>query len=239
MTTENQDPKQPEKTEPEQGPKFMTAEDFNKAQSAREKRFREQMKKDLADMLAQFSPSKGKQTDTEESDEDDPAEASAKPAGQPSAPAQSDPTAAELKRLRKRLEASEKEREAERKAREEQAAKLARDEERTKLQDALVSAGVAPKRVRAAIALLHTEDRKVRRNQEGKIIFALDDDDEADLVSGVKQWLATDEGKDFLPPRGAEGSGERPTKQNHNKPVMDKRTEGVNALFAAVTGRKL
>jgi hypothetical protein len=220
-----------------QGPKYMTAEEFNRAQSSREKRLREQIKKDLAEMLAKSPAPKAAEADDGDEGEDEGKPAEGAKGDKPQAPA--DATAAELKRLRKRLEASEREREAEKKAREEQAAKAARDEERSKLSEALVAAGADAKRVRAAVALLHTEDRKVRRNAEGRIVFLADEDDEQDLPAGVKAWLGTDEGKAFLPTRGAEGSGSTAPKAPVAKGGKDARSVGKAALWAAVTGQKI
>jgi hypothetical protein len=211
----------------------MTEDQFNKATSARDKRLMERLEKTMAEHFSKLVPKAVEPTEEEEESVD------AKPVDKSTAtPAPNDATASELKRLRKRLEASEKEREAEKKAREEQSAKSALAEERAKLGDALTAANVDSKWHRAAMALLHTEDKRVRRNAEGKVIFLDDDGDEMELGAGLKHWLTTDDGKKFVPARGASGSGAVGGKAPINlTDKKGKRADAANALVAAMLGR--
>jgi hypothetical protein len=210
-------------------PKYLTIDDFNRAQSARDKRFEARFEKMLAEKLALLSPKK-------EEPEEDADEAVAPPkadaAGAP------DATARELARLKRSLEREKAEREKERGEREAQAAKISRDEERAKLADALGVAGIDPKKSRAAIALLHTEDKRVKRDETGRIVFLNEDGDELDLASGIKAWAASDEGKAFLPPRGAGGSGNEVTREpKGTKRTVDKKTAANAALLALLGGQ--
>jgi hypothetical protein len=80
-----------------------------------------------------------------------------------------------------------------------------------------VQHGADPKRVRAAVALLHTEDQRIGRSSSGEIIFkvrkgsgAAAYEDELPLEDGVKEWLGTDDGKLYVAPKGVRGTGAAP-----------------------------
>ena len=84
------------------------------------------------------------------------------------------------------------------------------DEEKIALQKVLVAKGIEPGKLRAAVALLYTEDKRVGRDESGNIVFRIPKagyTDEVTLDEGVAAWLKDDEGKSFLPARGAAGSG--------------------------------
>ncbi len=86
----------------------------------------------------------------------------------------------------------------------------ARSEERSALMNALNAQGITGARATAVAAWLHGEGNRVRRSKEGQIAFVIKRDgyeDELDVSKGVVEWLATDEGKEFAPPRQAGGSG--------------------------------
>ena len=99
---------------------------------------------------------------------------------------------------------AETEREAER-----QTAK--REEERAVLASALRKNGVDEARVKAAGALLYLEDKRVVRDADGKIVFkkALKggDFEDVSVEDGIADWVKSDDGKVFLPAKGAGGSG--------------------------------
>jgi hypothetical protein len=64
-------------------------------------------------------------------------------------------------------------------------------------------------RVKGAIAMLFS-DGKVRRDEDGRAVFAESEDSLIDLATGIKAWAKTDDAKIFLPPAGTRGSGGGP-----------------------------
>jgi len=122
----------------------------------------------------------------------------------------------ESEKLRKRLDEIEAQRQAERE-------QIKAQEERTALQAALTSAGIADARQqRAAMAILYTEEKRVTRNADGEIMFKTVDKygDPVDrpLADGVKEWADSDDGKAFLPPKDARGSGAKPSPRRAGNP---------------------
>lgn len=82
---------------------------------------------------------------------------------------------------------------------------------RTKLTDELTKGGIDPRYVRHAVGVLVDAEKRVR--------FAADDADDlvfkdatgdVDLGTGLKGWLKSEDAKIFMPPRGTQGSGDRP-----------------------------
>lgn len=85
-------------------------------------------------------------------------------------------------------------------------------EERAELTSALTAAGVV--NLKGAMAVL-TADKRIGRDEDGRVSFVEPKDGYTDfhsLSDGLKKWLATDEGKFYLPPRGVEGSGSAPNR---------------------------
>jgi hypothetical protein len=197
----------------ETSPKYLTSEDFdkafNKAFSAREKRSNESFAKLknelLSEVKALLKPAEPEDA-SDEPGEQTTRDQSGRFAKSTQGDAATDPTSLELAKLRKRLERAEREREEEKRAREEESQKRLRDEEISSLHKALTQAGADPSSVRFVVSTLYSEDKRIGRDAEGRIVFR-HDDEEMSLESGVKAWLSTDEGKRFLPPRGASGSG--------------------------------
>jgi hypothetical protein len=108
--------------------------------------------------------------------------------------------------------------EAERKSIETESKRLA-SEERQALAEGLTSLGIDSAKQRAAIALLYGEDHRIARDDAGSIGFRVKRgsgantyDDIVSLEDGLREWASTDEGKSFLPPRGATGGGTVPGK---------------------------
>lgn len=98
--------------------------------------------------------------------------------------------------------------------------RAARNEERTRLGDALRLAGIGEDRIRGAVALLYTEDQRVGRNEDGEIVFKNRKDgyeEELPLNEGIAQWVNSDEGKYYLPPRAVGGSGNVGGRAPNNK----------------------
>lgn len=114
--------------------------------------------------------------------------------------------------------------------REKQAARKA--EEKVAMQAALQSAGVA--NLKGAMAVLES-DGKFGRDENGQIRFFVPKDgyvDELSLEEGLKAWLASDDGKHYLPPTGTVGSGNAPTRRNPrgNLNPAEKRQEAYQAI---------
>jgi alanyl-tRNA synthetase len=106
----------------------------------------------------------------------------------------------ELEQLRKRSE------EAEKKAADKERKEQERSDSDT-ISKTLESAGVpAGQRVRVALNHLKSEGR-VKRTDEGELVFVDEQGDEIELAKGITAFLKTDEGKLFLPATGAGGSG--------------------------------
>ncbi len=88
---------------------------------------------------------------------------------------------------------------------------------RQRLAEELQKHGVDAKRVKHAIGYLVDAERAVKFDGEtDDIVFG---NDAIDLASGVKSWVSSDEGKFYLPPSGASGSGDRPRQGGRNQPV--------------------
>jgi len=187
-------------------PSFMTAAEFNKAVTAREKRLTDRLEKAFEDRLAKALAAKKPDPEPDPEPDDEPDDgAAAKPAG-----AAPDATAKQIANLQRQLTRERNEREKREAADREKDAKIARDEERAKLADAFTMAGGDPDQTKLIVALLHTEEKRVRRNEEGKIVFVTEDEEEMDLAAGIKAFLASDYGKRFVKARGAQGAGTKP-----------------------------
>ena len=78
------------------------------------------------------------------------------------------------------------------------------------VRDALSSSGADAKRL--GIALSHLKDRGlIRLTDKGEPAFVFTRDWGEDLVpaaKGAAEWLATEKGKFFVPPSGAQGTGD-------------------------------
>ena len=89
---------------------------------------------------------------------------------------------------------------------------------RRTLAEELQTNGADPVRVPIAVGHLIDSSRRVKfetdDEDDAPPIFRLDEQQSVDLKTGIKTWIKTDEGKFFLPPSGANGSGSRPSKAN-------------------------
>lgn len=142
--------------------------------------------------------------------------------------------------LRRKMEAMEAERTAEKAA-----ARTA--EERTALSSALTAAGITDtKSQKAAIALLYAEEKRVMRDESGAIMFKGFDKygEEAidDIAKGIKEWAATDDAKPFLPAKEVRGTGTKPASgARAGNPAKgatkeEKISEAHNVVFDALKG---
>lgn len=121
---------------------------------------------------------------------------------------------ADTRRLEKRVAAAEKKAQAAEQREREQAEKARSSEERSLVAGALTKAGVTnPALHEAALALLFSKGQ-VMRDEAGHVRVKGKDKYQLEAVldvdSGVAQWLKA-EGKAFLPPADAGGSGASPS----------------------------
>lgn len=147
-----------------------------------------------------------------------PAAGSAGP-GKPDAPAQSVEDTPQFKGLLKRLgELETRAKSAEETAASEKA--RARDADmRRRLADALAGHGIDGSRAKHAVGYLVDAAKVVRLADDGEaILFKDPDGGDLDLNTGLKGWIKTDDGKLYVPPRGAHGSGDRPAGTPAGKP---------------------
>lgn len=188
--TQPEQPEQPN-TPPPAG---MNAEEFNRAFTERLKRERAAWAKEAeareAKLLAIIEEGKARAADPHPSDEPD------KKAERLAAKAVKEAEA----RMKAEIDKLQAERQAER-------AKAQAAEERAMVEGALRDAGVT--NVKGALAFLKAEGL-VGRDEAGELKFFQQKEgyrDELEVVKGVKDWLATEDGKFYMPPVGAGGSG--------------------------------
>lgn len=79
---------------------------------------------------------------------------------------------------------------------------------RQSVNDELGKQGITGIKAKLAVGHLVDASKVIGYGDDESIVFRADDES-IDLSSGVKRWLKTDEGKEFLPPRNAAGSGDR------------------------------
>lgn len=82
---------------------------------------------------------------------------------------------------------------------------------RTRVQEALTKGGLDPKFVGHAVGHLVDTSKRVRFTDDDsdELVFR-DGTTDVDFDTGMKGWLKTDDAKLYLPPRGTQGSGDRP-----------------------------
>jgi hypothetical protein len=120
-----------------------------------------------------------------------------------------DPAVARLQEQLAELE--RKNREAEERANQEKASRQ-EQEAIGALRDALSANGVPSDRQGIAIAKLYHADKLIKRDADGKLFVPVNRKagytDNLEVGAFVKEYLATDEGKTFLPPKGSNGTGD-------------------------------
>ncbi len=195
-------------------PQFMTPDQFNRAWTERERRLQASFHRRLEELQAKLSPSRDEQP------------------AQPNANAQGEsPAEARLKALEKKLAEREAQLEAE-------SSKRARTEEQQLLRAALEAQGITGARATVLVSHLHGAAGAVRRNKDGRVVFAVARDgydDELDVAKGGEEWLKTPEGKELAPPRQVGGSGTDPKQRGNVGGAQQKPVRG-EALLRALTG---
>lgn len=203
---------------PDEQPKFMTADEFNKASTAREKRLLDK----IGEMIKASSPKAPEPPaeEPEETEEEPEEEAVEEPAPAKKAPAAAaapaKPSKAEIaaKKALAKANAVEKAAIAREDALKKEKADLQAKQERSEILSALAESD--SRQPQHALAVLKATGR-VKRNEEGDLVFVAQREvagekfeEEVSLAEGVKEWLTTEEGKIYAPPKGAEGSGAGP-----------------------------
>jgi hypothetical protein len=136
----------------------------------------------------------------------------------------------EQDKMRKALEAQREEAETEKRKAREQA-------ERSALAEALRSGGVDENRMRAAVAYLYLDERRIRRDEDDNIVMSFQREWGEELVpvdKGIAEYLRSDQGKVFLPPVEAAGSGNkggRPPNSKGNKLSRSEKLEQLGQLM--------
>lgn len=199
-------------------PKYMTAEEFNKASTMREKRLLDK----FAEMIKAQTPKQAPAVASEESEEDDVEEETEEAEEQPKqAPKQAakkatptrTPSKAELaaRQALQKATALEKAAKEDKAALVQKEAELQAKQERSDILSALTEAqSPAPTH---ALAVLKASG-KIKRNDDGDVVFVAAReaagekyDEEIPLADGIREWLDSPEGKLYAAPKGAEGSG--------------------------------
>jgi hypothetical protein len=179
-------------------PKVVTEDQLNRAITARLTAFAKAQEKSMTEFSASLM---GKLEELVKTSAPVP------PAGDPKPPGDSPELKGALKRLAE-LEQTNKQIQAERDAERGRA----RDAHlRQQLSDALVKHGVDATRVRHAVGILIDSEKRVRFDDDGESVVFKDptDNQDVDLLTGVRSWVKSDDGKFYLPPRGVNGSGDR------------------------------
>ncbi len=114
-----------------------------------------------------------------------------------------------IRELEKTAKSAVKLAEEERTKRTEAEQRQTRLEERSRLADGLIGVGVQKDMLEPALALLHTEQKRVRRGDDGEVYYHKDEATAVPLADGLKEWAATPLGQRFLPAKDVGGSGNR------------------------------
>lgn len=217
MANESTPPKTDAATETttEPAPKYMTAEEFNGAMTARERRSEERQAKAFTAMLEKFWASKSAPSADTTTGDDGGADGGGKDPTAPGRQIQLSEDQLAAKKAMSAVENLKKQLTAEKEAAAKEKAELLQRQERSDMIAALAAAGVTT--AKGAYATLK-EDGRIRRNADGELVMVVVKDysgtkaeEEVPIAAGIKEWLGTDDGKCFLPARGGgEGSGTVP-----------------------------
>jgi hypothetical protein len=151
-----------------------------------------------------------------------------------------------VKQLRAETQALAAKLKAQEDAAREDKTKAQRAEERGSLAEALRSAGVPDNRLRGAVAELYLDQQRIKRDAEGRIVFTMQRDwgvEELPVEKGIAEWVKSDEGKIYMPPVSANGSGNQGGKPGKPAKPGDKvsRTQALmdigNMMLGKVPGQ--
>lgn len=119
----------------------------------------------------------------------------------------------EYQEMLKRDKARDEEMKRMREERKQEIEQKKRAEEREILTQELRKGGLEESTLRAATALLLSEDKVIMRDDNDQIVWRAQRDgyhDDLPVSAGVAEYLTTDEGKALLPAAGARGTGSKP-----------------------------
>lgn len=193
-------------------PKYVTSDDVakivNQAISARNKSFEAKVEKSLADMTVGIG---AKLEEIIATRAPAPKSEAQQTAGAAEPKIEEHPAVRSLQKqlseLKNKAEKAEQERDNER-------AKTRDSSMRHRVQSALGEHGIDPKYTKHALGHLVDAEKLVRLGDDGEsLIFRDAEGGDLDFATGLKGWVASDEAKIYLPPRGAAGSG-TPTQHN-------------------------
>jgi hypothetical protein len=205
----------PEGSEKQQ-PKFITAEELNRAITARFSDFEKRQKNSLTQILAEREKALAETLSErlgaaleERLAASKPKDEEQKPKGAEAPQPKLEDTPA-YKALQKKLEGLEKTNLEEQNRRLAAEAKNRDTGLRSTLQSELEKHGITGERARLARGHLIDADKLVALRPDSDEIFFRSGDEEVPLADGLKSWIATDQAKIFLPPKGTNGSGDGP-----------------------------
>lgn len=196
----------------QQQPAGMTADEFNKAFSAREKALQARFAKEQAEREAaleqKFSESFGKMLEEKLKPKDEPKQP--KPGETPALTKLEDHP--EWKAQQEKLAQLEKDARKATAERDREREKNRSGHLRTSAQEALTKIGVRPGAMKGAMALLINAEQRIGFSDGGKgdqIVWHDENGIEVPLEQGLTTW-AKAEGKEYLPPLNPGGSGGGP-----------------------------
>jgi hypothetical protein len=197
----------------------------NKSVTAQFKRktFREMIASTIGEAVTTAMKTKADDIDDDDEDDDDDDDVDTKAKGKGKSKADGVPSEVDkaIRKLQKENERLAKEVEKEKSAREEAADNARRQTERSKLAEQLQAEGIDKDAAPLALAYLYTETKRVKTNEDGKVVWLDDDGDEVGLSEGVKGWAESSQGKRFKPAREVAGSGNTGGKTETVKPDKD------------------
>jgi chromosome segregation ATPase len=128
-------------------------------------------------------------------------------------PAGATPAEARLRELEARI--AERDRKLDEADKERKAVELQRqaDEERNATVQALADAGVTGKAQKGALAVLMA-DKRIGRDEAGRVCFLVPKEgyvEKTPVDDGIKDWVNSEEGQLYLPAKGIQGSGTKPS----------------------------
>lgn len=193
--------------ENKESPKYITEDQLNKsigaAMSGLSKRLKGELGGLIKDALGGSKKKAAAEADDDEGDDEDD-------------DTEKDPKEGKLtatdRRLKKLEQENKKLRDAytsEKKARDEEATKAKKATERGELRKALAAGGVMEQYLDDVVEARYAQGI-IRTDEEGAIVWKKSKDEEIPLSEGVAEWLKSDQGKAYLPPKGARGSGNLP-----------------------------
>lgn len=199
----------PEAPNDKQAPAGISLEDVNRAITARNKDFEKKLEAKLGELTGGIAKSlEAKLAELlpkTPADDTDAAKAKGEGDDKSKAPPKDPEVIAlksELTKIKNQMLESERRAQAE-------VAKRREVEMRQLVTEKLAAHGIDGARAKHALGYLVDVAKTVVLDESGNVSFRGSDGDPIDVETGIKSWVATDEAKIYLPPRGTTGSGDR------------------------------